>query len=394
MLRKQLLRLGARSPHVVSINTFSAGTGRSGCKAALCGSGSLKELFPGHVRGYQRHSELSVPLSYRSIEGSLAVTSECHVSRYPVPPLLRWKQNTQQAEPSATHKYHSLTSAGCSILGGYSEAREKLLWPGPTITSHVRAGLAAEREFSTARIRTSTFLREANETRDVEKNGNVSSVALLGRKNYGQFCDPNVPKYNADKAEQKSGHSHESIDVVETAILANGLIFVAKMGAWVHTGSSAMLAEAVHSFADLLNQTLLVVGLSRASRKPDAMFQYGYNRERFVWSLISAVGIFCVGSGVTIVHGIHGIFHPEPVEHLHIAMLILGISLLLEGWSLLVAYKSVSAGAKRAGLSISEFARGGHDPTSIAVLAEDSAAVAGLVRSLANVGIDDFHVKL
>eukprot|EP00958_Prasinococcus_capsulatus_P001667 scaffold148_cov371-Prasinococcus_capsulatus_cf.AAC.11 len=208
----------------------------------------------------------------------------------------------------------------------------------------------------------------------------VRKTRVLGCHAYGQFCDPNVPKYNAAKATEEPGYSHEAIDVVETAILANGLIFVAKVIAWAHTGSSSMLAEAVHSFADLLNQSLLVVGLSRSARKPDAMFQYGYNRERFVWSLISAVGIFCVGSGVTIVHGIHGLFHPAPVEHLYVGLAILGLSLGLEGWSLHVAYKSISAGARRAGLSISEYAKRGLDPTGIAVLAEDAAAVAGLAR--------------
>ena len=37
-------------------------------------------------------------------------------------------------------------------------------------------------------------------------------------------------------------------------------------------------------------------------------YSYGYSKERFVWSLISAVGIFCLGSGATIVHGFQNLW--------------------------------------------------------------------------------------
>lgn len=58
---------------------------------------------------------------------------------------------------------------------------------------------------------------------------------------------------------------------------------------------------------------------------------------------------------------------------------VLGVSLLLEGYSLLVAIRTVTAGAAAAGLPFSEFVRRGMDPTSIAVMMEDGAACAGLV---------------
>ncbi|XP_023549000.1 metal tolerance protein C4-like [Cucurbita pepo subsp. pepo] len=65
-----------------------------------------------------------------------------------------------------------------------------------------------------------------------------------------------------------------------------------------------MLAEVVHSVADFANQALLAYGLS----KPDALHPYGYSKERFVWSLISAVGIFCLGAGAIIVNGIQNLW--------------------------------------------------------------------------------------
>lgn len=58
---------------------------------------------------------------------------------------------------------------------------------------------------------------------------------------------------------------------------------------------------------------------------------------------------------------------------------VLGVSLLLEGYSLLVAVRTVTAGAAAAGLPFAEFVRRGMDPTSIAVMMEDGAACAGLL---------------
>ncbi|XP_022953348.1 metal tolerance protein C4-like isoform X1 [Cucurbita moschata] len=69
-----------------------------------------------------------------------------------------------------------------------------------------------------------------------------------------------------------------------------------------------MLAEVVHSVADFANQALLAYGLSSSRRAPDALHPYGYSKERFVWSLISAVGIFCLGADATIVNGIQNLW--------------------------------------------------------------------------------------
>lgn len=58
---------------------------------------------------------------------------------------------------------------------------------------------------------------------------------------------------------------------------------------------------------------------------------------------------------------------------------VLLLSGVVEGFSLLVATRSVFAGAHAAGLSFREYVVRGMDPTSVAVMLEDAAAVAGLV---------------
>ncbi|KAB1207403.1 Metal tolerance protein C4 [Morella rubra] len=140
-----------------------------------------------------------------------------------------------------------------------------------------------------------------------------------------------------------------------------------------------MLAEVVHSLADFANQALLAYGLSSSRRAPDALHPYGYSKERFVWSLISAVGIFCLGSGGTIVHGIQNLWTVQPPENILYAALVLGGSFLIEGASLLVAIQAVKKGAAAEGTTVRDYVWRGHDPTSVAVMAEDGAAVAGLL---------------
>ncbi|XP_022992431.1 metal tolerance protein C4-like isoform X2 [Cucurbita maxima] len=71
---------------------------------------------------------------------------------------------------------------------------------------------------------------------------------------------------------------------------------------------SCHVGKVVHSVADFANQALLAYGLSSSRRAPDALHPYGYSKERFVWSLISAVGIFCLGADSTIVNGIQNLW--------------------------------------------------------------------------------------
>lgn len=168
-----------------------------------------------------------------------------------------------------------------------------------------------------------------------------------------------------------------------------------KVGVYFVTRSSVMMAEAVHSLADLANQALLAYGLMSSKRAPDVMHPYGYTKERFVWALISATGIFCLGSGVTIMHGIQCLLSPEPVENVFWAGVVIVVSAVLEGASFLVALRAVRAGAKEENMTLREYLWKGHDPTAVAVLMEDGAAVTGLgiaAASMAAVHLTGNHI--
>lgn len=180
-----------------------------------------------------------------------------------------------------------------------------------------------------------------------------------------------------------------STKAVYAAIGANSVIMVTKLGAFAVTGSGAMLSEGIHSFADVVNQSLLAMGIKKAKKAATEDHPYGYGQDSFVWALISAVGIFFLGCGFTLYHGVHSLLHPEGVnlQDIEIAGGVLLFSLILESWTMWVAYKAVDRSAKEIGVSFGEYVRKGPDPMGVAVLLEDAAAVAGVILASTCIGL-------
>ncbi len=174
---------------------------------------------------------------------------------------------------------------------------------------------------------------------------------------------------------------------VYAAIVGNSLVMVAKFAAFAVTGSGAMLSEGIHSAADVGNQCLLALGIHQSHKIADEDHPYGYAREQFVWALISAVGLFFLGCGVTVYHGIHTILHPVAIEAVSIAFWVLLFSFIIEGGTLAFAYQAVRKAAKAADMSFGEYVVGGPDPMGVAVLLEDGAAVAGVTIAASCLGM-------
>jgi zinc transporter 9 len=178
-----------------------------------------------------------------------------------------------------------------------------------------------------------------------------------------------------------------STRAVGVALSVDVAIALAKAVAALLTGSTAVLAELVHSLADIVNQLLLVVGIVRSKRLPDPDFPYGFGRSRYVWALLSASGVLFVGSGVTIVRGAQQLWRPEPLEHLGWGFAILLVSLAAEGISLGVGLAAVGRAARRADQSIWRYLGSGPDPMGVAVVLEDASAVVGVGLALAGIGV-------
>ncbi len=137
------------------------------------------------------------------------------------------------------------------------------------------------------------------------------------------------------------------------ALIANSGIAVAKFLGFLVTRSSAMLAEAVHSVADVSNQGLLLFGGRRSRRQPTATHPFGYGRERYFWSFVVAVVLFSLGSAFAVYEGIEKVRHPHEIHSVSLALAILGTGIVLEAWSFRTAI--VAALPERRGLSWRKF---------------------------------------
>lgn len=175
------------------------------------------------------------------------------------------------------------------------------------------------------------------------------------------------------------------------ALFANGLITVLKFGGAVITGSSGMMAESLHSFADTTNQVFLLLGLRFYKRPASEKHPFGYGKERFFWSFIAAIFIFGVGATYAIYEGIAKLRHPHAPENLKWAYWILGISFVLEAGSIALALYQEIKEAHHEGLTFFTYLRESKDPTAKTVLFEDSAALIGIVIAAAGIYLTEHH---
>jgi len=123
----------------------------------------------------------------------------------------------------------------------------------------------------------------------------------------------------------------DSLKSVLFALGANFAIAITKTGGAVYTGSSSMLAEAIHSFADCGNQGLLLLGMKRAKRAPNPDHPLGYGRAIYFWSFIVALLLFSVGGLFSVYEGVHKLHGSEPVADAWVALAILGFGIVAEG---------------------------------------------------------------
>ncbi len=175
-------------------------------------------------------------------------------------------------------------------------------------------------------------------------------------------------------------HKTEGNKSVVSALIGNTFVTIIKTIVAVFSGSASMFAESVHSFADTLNQSLLLIGLNRSKRPADHIRGYGYGIERFFWSLISACGILFIGAGISVFHSIDSILKYESTsihDYNYFSIAILLIALVVEGTTFFIAIKELK-GKEKMSKKILEKA----DPVTLAVVYEDGAAVLGVFVAL------------
>lgn len=172
---------------------------------------------------------------------------------------------------------------------------------------------------------------------------------------------------------------------IVAALAANLGIAVAKFVGFALTGSSSMLAEGVHSIADTSNQALLLRGQAAAKRAPDPQHPFGYGRMRYFYAFIVALVIFLLGAVFAVFEGIEKIRAPRELENPWIGVAILGVAVLLEGYSFTTAWGE--SRKSMGGQTLFQFVRHTRNPELPVVLLEDTGALVGLVLALGGVGL-------
>jgi cation diffusion facilitator family transporter len=183
----------------------------------------------------------------------------------------------------------------------------------------------------------------------------------------------------------KHGVKGGSRKTVYAALASNLAIALTKFVAASFTGSSAMWSEGIHSVVGSGNQGLLLYGMKRAERPPDARFPFGYGKEVYFWSFVVALLVFATGAGLSLYEGVRHLQQPKALANPYINYVVLMIALALEGAPWVAAYRRFNRVRGKHG--VVEAVKRGKDPTVIAVLFEDSAAIAGLAVAFTGIAL-------
>jgi zinc transporter 9 len=178
----------------------------------------------------------------------------------------------------------------------------------------------------------------------------------------------------------------KAVTNVQRALIGNVVICVAKFGAWVSSGSSSMLSELVHSVVDCGNQSLLLIGLRDSTNVADRKHPYGYGKAVYFWALVSALGTFFLGAGVSGTHAIGELMEPSLSEITWQVWGVLVVSFAVDGWVFTKTVRdirqSMPEGSNTTFLAHLWTVR---DPALLAVLLEDGAACLGIVMAIAGI---------
>lgn len=169
------------------------------------------------------------------------------------------------------------------------------------------------------------------------------------------------------------GHSTK---VVLTSLAANSAIAITKTVAAIFTHSGSMLAEAIHTAADCLNQILLLVGIKQSQAGPSERHPLGTGRASYFWSFVVALMLFTGGGAFSIGEGVEKVLHPEALHHVSVGLIVLGVSFVLEALSLRQCVSEVNR--KRGEMGFMEFLHVTKDAELVVCTGENFAAVVGL----------------
>lgn len=214
-------------------------------------------------------------------------------------------------------------------------------------------------------------------------NSLVSNQTDLGRPNtevneaYRNIERKNVR--NIQKLREKQ------IKTVRRALGGNVVIAGSKLFAFMHSGSSAMLSEFIHSVVDCGNQSLLLVGLRDSGNEADRAHPYGYGKSIYFWALVSALGTFFLGAGVSMTQAVPQLIYGGNLHEVTSSVWgVLVFSFVVDGYVLTKTLMEVKESAPE-GTTLFKRIQKLRDPATLAILLEDGAACLGVVMAISGI---------
>jgi zinc transporter 9 len=210
---------------------------------------------------------------------------------------------------------------------------------------------------------------------------------------FGDQKDSMVSK-SYEVLKKKAQRSPDSLKIenskktVYMALGGNMIITASKVAAYFVSGSSVMLSEAIHSLVDSGNQALLLIGLTAADSEADKKYQYGYGKSVYFWSLVSALGTFWCGAGVSAWSSMQALISPSVELHAigWEIWSVLGVAFAVDGAVLFKTIQKVNH-SRPPNVSLFRHITKIRDPTTAAVLWEDAAACGGVLIAVGGISL-------
>lgn len=142
-------------------------------------------------------------------------------------------------------------------------------------------------------------------------------------------------------------HGPSAKKVVWTSFLVDVSDVALNLVVAVLSGSIVIFSQVLQGMADLMSSGLLLIGIKRASRRASREHQFGYGREVFFWTLISAVFMLFITGGLTFYLGLQRFLNPEPIQNLPLALGVLTLGLATNAYALSLSWRRITSGGRR-----------------------------------------------
>lgn len=226
------------------------------------------------------------------------------------------------------------------------------------------------------------FSNPSNPSRQGESPGNKKAEVKERRKRLTVLYPYNDQDILRKQRKRKEDARKRTVGNVNRALMGNVVIAGAKLFAWVCSQSSSMLSEFIHSCVDCANQYLLLQGLKDSSNVADRKHPYGYGKSVYFWALVSALGTFFMGFGISGVHAWGELMNPSLHEIGPEVVGVLAFSFLVDGYVLSKTLREIGAEIPK-GRSWREHFKAMRDPATLAIVLEDGAACFGVLLAIA-----------